>query len=243
MMGSDQQQKSLAQEVNEASIGARAEPYWTSLRLEIKGWLNRNAPSSEELYIGALEILYSPTVRGKTRFVAHAVREIANRLPEIITGIKSSRFEWQNKLDGIVKRWEQSGFLLDGTLPTITASQPDAPVVDFPMPRNVMQDIASLLSEYAATRERASDRARRLFEGIDPRNRRAQETLTPIVTQWLKVTSWFLKHVHDSGAPDAVDPSELQIQFELFETALGALTREFFKTIGELDAILEKANA
>ena len=116
-------------------------------------------------------------------------------------------------------------------------------MADLPMPRNVMQDIATLLSEYAATRERTSDKARRLFEGIDPRNRRAQETLTRIITQWLIVTRWFLKHVHDSGAPDTIDPSELQKQFELFETALGALTREFFKTIGELDAILEKANA
>ena len=242
MAENEQQQKPLALEVNEASIGAIAQPYWTTLRLEIKGWLNRNAPASEELYVGALEILYSPSIRGKALFVAHAVREIANRLPEIITGIKNARFEWQNKLDGVVKRWEQSGFLLDGTLPTVTASQLDPAVADLPMPRNVIQDIASLLSEYAATRERASDRARRLFEGIDPRNGRAQETLTPIVTQWLKVTSWFLKHVHDSGAPDAVDSSELRTQFELFETALGALTREFFKTVGELDAILEKAN-
>jgi len=241
--GNEQYQKPLAEEVNEASIGERPEPYWTTLRLEIKGWLNRNAPSSEELYVGALQILYSPNLRGKTRFVAHAVREIANRLPEIVTGNKSSRFQWQNQLDGLIKKWEQSGFLLDGTLSTITASEPDAPVADLPMPRNVMQNIAILLSEYSATRERASDKAQRLFEGIDSRNRRAQETLAPIVTQWLKVTSWFLKHVHDSGAPDAVDPSELQIQFELFETSLGALTREFFKTIGELDAILEKANA
>ena len=243
MAENQQQQKPLLEEVNEASIGTSAEPYWTTLRLEIKGWLNRNAPSSEELYVGALQVLYSPTLPAKTRFVAHAVREISNRLPEIITGIKSSRFEWQNKLDGVIKRWEQSGFLLDGTLPTITISEPDPLVSDLPMPRNVMQDIATLLSEYTATRERASDKARRLFEGIDPQNHRAKETLTPIITQWLKVTSWFLKHVHDSGAPDAVDPSELQKQFELFETALGALTREFFKTIGELDAILEKANA
>ena len=155
MAENEQQQKPLALEVNEASIGAIAQPYWTTLRLEIKGWLNRNAPASEELYVGALEILYSPSIRGKARFVAHAVHEIANRLPEIITGIKNARFEWQNKLDGVVKRWEQSGFLLDGTLPTVTASQLDPAVADLPMPRNVIQDIASLLSEYAAKIGRA----------------------------------------------------------------------------------------
>jgi hypothetical protein len=222
---------------------SRREPYWTTLRLEIKGWLKRNAPSSEELYVGGLNILYSPKFPGKTRFVAHAVREIANRLPETITGTKSQRFEWQNKFDAIIKVWKQVGLPLDGTIPEPISPEGIAISTEVQMPRRVVQVLAEILSEYSAGRERPVETARRLFEGVDPRNRAAKESLTPIVTQWITVTNWFLKYVHDSGLPDPADPNELEKQFELFEATLGALTREFFKTIGELDAILEKANA
>jgi hypothetical protein len=107
-----------------------------------------------------------------------------------------------------------------------------------------VQDIVEVLSEYAAGRETNREKARRLFEGVDSKNQTARESFTPIVTQWLSVTDWFMKIVHVPVNTDAaVDAGELQRQFELFEITLGALTREFFKTIGELDAILEKANA
>jgi hypothetical protein len=223
---------------------SQAEPYWSSFRLELKGWLKRNAPALEELYDGALQMLYSPRFPGKARFVAHAVREIANRLPETITGIKGQRFEWQNKLDGVLVSWERAGLSLDGSMLEPISGRDSAPSTDVLVPRKVVQDIVEVLSEYAAGRETNREKARRLFEGVDPKNQAARESFTPIVTQWLSVTDWFMKIVHVPVNTDAaVDASELQRQFELFEITLGALTREFFKTIGELDAILEKANA
>lgn len=221
----------------------KADPYWNGLRLELKGWMSRNAPMLEELYVGALHILHSPGFPGKARFVAHAVREIANKLPEAITGIKAQRFEWQNKLDGILVSWERAGLSLDGTMPEPNSGQNSAPSTDVLIPRKVAQDVAEVLSEYAAGRETNREKARRLFEGVDPKNQRARDALTPIVTQWLSLAEWFMKIVHVPTATNpAVDATELQKQFELFEITLGALTREFFKTIGDLDAILENTN-
>ncbi len=106
-----------------------------------------------------------------------------------------------------------------------------------------MQEIAVVLSEYAETRETNLEKAKRLFEGVDPQTQASSKAFTPIVTQWLEVTNWFLGVVHDSGKTDArLDTIQLQRHFELFEATLGALTREFFKTIGDLDEILENTN-
>jgi hypothetical protein len=221
-----------------------AEVPMSTFRLELKAWLGRNAPSLEELYEGALRMLYSPNFPGRTRFIAHAAREIANRLPETITGIKNERFEWQNQLDRLLKSWGRAGFSIDGNLPeTVTAASP-SPSTEFPVPRRFMQEMAKLLSEYALSRETNQARARRLFEGVDPQVQGSREALVPIVTQWLEVTNWFVRIAHDSGRTDTIlSTGELERRFELFETTLGALTREFFKTIGELDEILANTNS
>jgi hypothetical protein len=223
---------------------SQLEPHWNSFRLELKMWFGRNAASLGELYEGALRILYSPRFPGRTRFIAHAVREIANRLPEKITGVKNQRFEWQNKLDGIVKSWERAGFPLDGNVPESVTLASTTVSAEVPIPRRLMQTIAEVLSEYAEGRETNQVRARRLFEGVDPQNQSSREAFTPIVTQWIEVTNWFVAIAHDSGKIDALlDTDELQRHFELFETTLGAVTREFFKTIGDLDEILENTNS
>jgi len=214
------------------------------LRLELKGWFGRNAPSLGELYEGALHMLYSPQFPGRTRFIAHAARKIANRLPETITGVKNERFEWQSKLDRLLTFWEKAGFPIDGNLPEVVTTTNAAPSAEFPTPRRFMQELAKFLSEYALSRETNQARTRRLFEALDTNDQGAKETLIPIVTQWLEITTWFVKIAHDSGRTDIIlSTDELQRRFDLFEATLGALTREFFKTIGELDEILENTNA
>jgi len=48
------------------------------------------SPSISELYQGAVELLFDRPVPGFTRFVSHAVREIHNRPPHEISGLKSA---------------------------------------------------------------------------------------------------------------------------------------------------------
>ena len=224
---------------------AQPETYWTPFRLDLKAWLGRNnAQSLGELYEGALRMVHSPNFPGRTRFVAHAVREIRNRLPETITGIRSGFFQWKNRLDGIVEDWQGAGFTLDGDIPWSVTTNANAPSNEIPVPRRLVQKVAILVKEHVEARERPQESARRLFEGIDPQNQKSREALAPVIRQWLEVTEWFMKIAHDSGATDEVlATSEFQRQFELFERALGALTREFFKTVGDLDEILEATNS
>lgn len=165
------------------------EPYWTPARLELKAWFGRNAPSLGELYAGASRMLHSPSFPGRTRFIGHAVREIRNRLPETITGVKSELFQWKNQLDGIVDDWRRVGFTLDGGLPVSATTEVATFSDDVLIPRKLLQRISILVADHVAARERPEETARRLFDGVDPRNQDSREALIPIVKQWLEATA------------------------------------------------------
>jgi len=229
--------------VNEAA--ARA--YWTDDRKELRAWFARNAPSLGELYEGALRILFSETpFPGRVRFVAHAVREIRNRLPDVIAGPKQSqRVQYVNLMDRLCAKWEEAKLPTDGSLPISLSKETKVPrTTDVSIPIRVYQEIARLVRDHKESRETQRAAAKRLYEAIDPNNREAEATLRPRINHWIEVTEWFVALVHDNGSTDdKIDLQELRNRFEVFEKALSAMVREFFKTVEELDEILEEANA
>ena len=95
-------------------LPAPPENYWTEQRRDLLSWLQRNAPSLGELYEGSLIMIHNHDFPGKTRLIAHAVREIKNRLPDAIAGPKTAtRLQYKNRLDDIVGDWQKSGLSLD----------------------------------------------------------------------------------------------------------------------------------
>jgi hypothetical protein len=68
-----------------------SQAYWTHARLELQAWLQRNAASLAELYGGAARLVYDTPLPGRVRFVCHAVREIRNRLPDVLSGATLGR--------------------------------------------------------------------------------------------------------------------------------------------------------
>jgi hypothetical protein len=221
------------------------ESYLTEPRLELLAWFERHAPSLGELYHGALIMLHDENFPGRTHFVAHAVREIGNRLPDFIAGpIKSSQVQYVNRLDAIGKRWQRFGFGLDGSpLPSVTEEKAP-PSTDVPIPRPLFLEFASLVKDHIGAREKPLDATKRLFRALSSTNQQIGDSLQPTIDQWLDVTHWFQEKVHHPGFKDAsVDTTEFERRFELFERTLTALTRGFFKTTKELDEILESANS
>lgn len=221
------------------------ENYWTQPRLELRAWFQRNAPSLCELYEGALRMNFIPDFPGGMRFIAHAVREIRNRLPDVIAGPKTGgTVQYKNRLDDIVKDWEKCGFLLDGSTTTSLTSSENIPSGNIAIPRSLFQKIAIVVKEHVKGRESRQEAAIRLFEGIAPESQELRDTLRPIVHQWLDVTEWFVKKVHAPGFEVSnVDANEFDRYFDIFEKTLGALVRSFFKTVEELDEILEDTNS
>ncbi len=220
--------------------------YWTDDRKELRSWFGRNAPSLGALYEGSLYILFSDGFPGRVRFVAHAVREIRNRLPDVIAGPRQSRsLQYKNRMDQLCKKWEEANLPMDGSLLVSLSEENELPkTTDVPVPVPVYQEVARLVRDHKASRETRRDAAKRLYEAIDPNNQMAEELLRPRINHWIKVTEWFVARAHDNGlTDDEIDLQELKNRFEIFERAMSAMVCEFFKTVEELDEILEEANA
>jgi hypothetical protein len=193
-------------------------------------------------------MLVENSLPGRSRFIAHAVREVRNRLPEVVSGMRSGPgFQWKQRLDELGVAWARAGFPRDGSLPMTATLESGAPGLQSPdvsIPRHLFLLIAQVLNDHSLAREKPKEAATRLFEGCAPENKQIRETLGPIVHQWLDVTDWFVSKTHDSGHPDNDhDWKEIGDRFTLFETTLAALLGQFFSTIGGLDEILDDANA
>ena len=218
---------------------------WTEQRLEIYSWFQRNAPSLGELYAGALKMLYENSFPGRTRFIAHAVREIRNRLPDVISGVKGEpSFQWKHRLDAMVIAWQTSRFPLDGSIPIGLSENHSLPSHLVPFPKKLLEKVALLLKDHNDTREKPVEAAIRMFHGASPESREFIDSMRPVVSQWLGVTDWFVSKAHDGGRRDGdIDFGEFQKKFEIFEITLGGLLRGFFEPLEDLDEILEETNS
>jgi hypothetical protein len=206
-----------------------------------------------ELYEGAALLNFEVPLPGHARFVAHAVREIRNRLPFVISGSKTGgNLNYKGRMDQIIERWKGAGFPTDGRIAGLLAGSSSAKPKpeEIPMPRGIVGLFAALVADHEETREKPVEAATRLFIGVAPENEKFRDALRPAVAQWLDVTDWFMKKTHDPATgisiEVSVDKAELRSRFELFETILLAIVRgfsTFFKTTDELDAILEDANS
>lgn len=230
-----------------ADVPPETPGYWTTVRLEIRAWLYEQAPSLAELYEGAVCLIFKKPISGRVRFIAHAVREIRNQLPNYISGgTGGSRLDYKDELDQLSRIWQSSGFSLEEVLPnyeidaevSLPSTSPDIPV-----PRQLLLEIQQLLKKHEAVSVKNREKVIRFFETCVPANQPLRHTLHPIVEHWWNVTEWFMQKTHDSGQVDtACDEQKLRQQFELFELFLGTLAQSFYTTTDELDKILKEAN-
>ncbi|CAD7781428.1 MAG: hypothetical protein KIIPBIDF_01469 [Candidatus Methanoperedenaceae archaeon GB50] len=222
------------------------ESYWTPSRLDLCSWFQRNAPSLGELYKGSVQMLFGEKIPGRIRFVAHAVREIRNRLPDILSGMVSGPvLQYKNRLDDIATDWEKAGLPINGSLPISINSEEKLGLLNSRvyLPIELYRKISILIKDHIRTRQTPEDKAIQLFEALAPENQNMRNQLRPVVKQWLAVTEWFVRKAHDSGkTEDEFDIEEFIKKFELFEKILYTLIRPFFENLEELDEILEEAN-
>lgn len=223
--------------------------FWTPLRIGILEQLRRDAPSLCELYEGAV-LLVHQKMPGYVRFVSHAVREIGNRLPEVMVGVTAgSRLEYVSRVDEIAWLFRDAGMRpasggVNDQVVTGGTALPSDSGFTVSVPRKLYEKVESLILDHERTRIRRKDKAQRLFEEFSPGNLERGEVIRPVIAQWIKITNWFMRLAHDNGKSDVEQDGDLfEKQFKLFETTLGALLRGFFSTMEGLDEILEDTNS
>jgi hypothetical protein len=153
-------------QASEAEISGN-ETYWNSRRRELESWLARYSPDLVDLYRGALQILFQPEFPGRLRFVSHAVREIRNRVPDLITGTKPKHVEYRNICDGILKQWTRAALPLDGTVPASVPTA-NASTASVGIPKQIYVQIARLMKEHFDGRETNKQRAKRMYQALIP---------------------------------------------------------------------------
>lgn len=229
------------------NLGKGEQDFWTPLRITLRGWLQRRAPGLAALYEGAAKLTYSAPLPGRIRFIALAMREICNRLPDAVAGVEAEvRVDYPTRLDEIARVWERNGLSLDASVPGIVSSdtpEPEGPP-RVPIDRPLFVSLATLVRDHSRGRKRPEENAVRLFEAIAPENRALRETLAPVIRQWVEIGKWSVARMHDWKLVDADYPEkELHRQLGLFEATLGALVQGFFQAVDELDEILEDTHA
>lgn len=227
--------------------------HWTTTRLKILEWLEEQAPPLAQLYEGAVCLVFEQPIPGKLRFVAHAVREIRNRLPDYISSSNGhKRLEYTNEVNKLVEIWQGCGFSLEQTVPDSqmnTSGNLPPPSPDIPVPQQLFLTIQQLLQKHLEVPLSNREKAIRFFELCIPAKQSSPETLRPIANHWRNVTEWFMEQTHDKGKVDKVEAKpneqELQSKFELFESFLieCARAQSFYITTDKLDEILEDTNS
>lgn len=210
------------------------EAIWTPRRQAILRWLETNAQQLADIYAGAVRLLHDKRLRAQSRFVAHAVREIWNRLPDAVNGPEqSSRVQYTKLVDRLDVLWKEMtppldpGAAPDGTIPTSAA---------------IIRQVENLVlahREPGATRRQA---AQRMFEALAPENAGVGHELNPIIGQWMDLGKWGHKVAHVPNTDDRCSATEMQRHFELLENMLASVFEQFYQPLSELDGILEEAN-
>lgn len=215
-----------------------ASTVWAPQRLELLQWFRKAAPGLAEAYAAAVELSEKEPFPGISQFLAHALRDIMNRLPDAV----AAKAEWMDAsraLDRVRVSWVRAGLPLSATLQEDAGDTP--PVPDVPIPRELYGEIQDVLREHGKASERSEESARRVFRILLPPG----AAVSPVVTkEWIHVRKWAASKAHfNHAAPRDTDWNECRSRLGQLETLMRGLIGPFFAISRELDEILEAANS
>lgn len=212
---------------------------WTENQHKLHDLFKKQAPHLLDAYIGALTLIGTRSFPGRIYFIAHAARDICNRLPDIFLTIENSKIGYEEKLDEIAKVWPDTNVKASDYAP-----RPDIDTdMTVSIPISVAMKILTLLDKNKNRRTQFNkfDDMFALLAGADEQERKL---LQPIVKEFKDVADWFMKHTHlrNKAMPD-VPQCEIEQKFEHFESLVCTLLKGFFETKDDINEILQQANA
>jgi len=215
-------------------------PWWLPERAALHRWLQQNAPGLAPVYQAGLLMAMDETFPGRVWFVAHAIREIRNRLPDALAGeIASTRTNYMDLAEEIRVRWIDEGLPDDGSSPLAGRSVPSASGAErFEVSAALLTAVAELMAGHTNATENNEQRARRLFEAVG-----GPSPPSYVVKSWLKGTRWANKYAHVRNKPLPLEvEAELADNFVAFEASLLAISNRSYENMDALDELLDSAN-
>jgi hypothetical protein len=175
------------------------------------------------------------------------MREIGNRLPELIVGPTArTKRDAEHSVSELVKAWTDEGYPKDGTLPGMLferdADLPSDTTIS--VSHRVLRIISEMVRDYVVGCQSRRDSTDELFQALRPTREEDRARLRSLRDEWYEIKNWAVRKVHvSSDGLNEADADECQERFDVFETILGSLVWDFFTSAGEIDEILEAANA
>lgn len=204
-------------------------------RREVLDWFEKNAPSLGQFYEASLRMLEDANFPSRGYLICHAVREICNRLPGIVTTLPNEgTLNYPERVQELMSSFEAAGLREDGA--NALAGKPLGPELE-PVLSPLLNSVARLIVDHRAVYRKRREKAVAMFEAF------GGEISDAVIGQWLDVTAFFSSKVHHpDSANHEFDFEALSREFALFETTLKALIRPPISVAKDLNEILGKAN-
>ena len=214
------------------------EVWWTVERIRLHGWLLEKAGHLAPTYLGALQMVMNESFPGRVHFVAHAIREIRNRLPNAIAGVENRGPTYEALASKLRTAWKEAGFPSDGSVPLSARAEPSVSGPGHEVSVGLIGAAGELVAANARSSGNRERQARRLLREI-------WETDPPpyVVDRWFHRNDWIRRYMHLDDKPH-VQEAEVEVTevFESFETALIAIANRSYENLEALDEILASAN-
>ena len=218
-----------------------AERWWTPKRVALLEWLEEGAPALAPLYRGALFFAMRESFPGRAHFIAHAMREILNRLPGALgPKVPGGSAGYEDLTSMVRDRWVAEGLPDDGRLPVpaesvLSASGPSRRDVSV----EFLASVGRLIENHRAAEANREARERFGFaalgdEGPVPRY---------VVKNWRNLFPDVEKYAHAGDEPLPVEADvEWASKFFAFEEALMTVFKPPHENLDDLDQLLDEAN-
>ena len=201
-------------------------------------WLNDKLqlPVFAGAYKGALLFL-NEKPPGYITFVAHAGRDLMNRLAADVAGIKSKQVQYNQHVGELQKLWKDEW----AGRPLRTPQDNDKEDGHL-IPYGICQKLKKLIDEHEAGSLRSEDAGSLFFSTfLDYSDR--DKIPKNFLGDWKKAKNWFNGHAHLRKKDFAKNaPSEVARHFQTLDDLLYVAASSEFERIKSIDEILEETN-
>ncbi len=212
---------------------------WSPARRERMARLAETSRDLADLYEVAIDLLGNPDAPARMLLLGHCMREVGNRLPEILNPDLPGRSRQDEAVRSLAGGWRAVGLSLDG------ADDAEGGGTAIPVPRQIVASVESVVAAFESGETANYAKASFLVTGNVPENLTdAVKNPDPGVAALLKTRRYFMGHTH-AGVKDrqAADEAELQEHASHFEHVLDVRLGDWWEARLSVQDILARANA
>jgi len=221
---------------------------WAVLGLDnrqntIESGLRKRSDALADVYVGALRLMADEQNPGRV-FLAHAAREIINRLPDSF-GPTRPWFDVTGRLKTLLPLWEPVRTSLSPTLAPLAGTEtPTVVPTEISVPIQVVRELDRLLGDFDASQQETHKvKALNLLRSLAPDHPIVtRNAVEPVANAYRGLAGWFVSEVHIGGSAPA-SFEDCRQKFEVLETFLfSLLSPDLYEPFDELHEIIKQAN-